>query len=233
MSVVDNAVAWAVGIAQDNSHGYDQLNRWGQDYDCSSLIIQAWENAGVRVKSIGNASHTGNMYEAFKRLGFRDVTSSVNLQTGYGLIKGDVLLNVKSHTAMYIGDGKMVNASLNEKGTVTGGKPGDQTGLEICVRAYGNYRNGWDYALRYPIGTPSVAKPQASKPVQPYAGVVTVNSYLQVRTAPSTGASEKTLGCQSMRLPNGLVVAICEESNGFGRLNNVPDAWVCLDYVSR
>lgn len=34
--------AWAA----DNSHGYDQANRWGPDYDCSSAVISAWELAG-------------------------------------------------------------------------------------------------------------------------------------------------------------------------------------------
>ena len=38
---IDKAVTWAVGIANDNSHGYDQADRWGPDYDCSSLVIQA------------------------------------------------------------------------------------------------------------------------------------------------------------------------------------------------
>lgn len=29
MGVVQNAVNWAVAIANDASHGYDQTNRWG------------------------------------------------------------------------------------------------------------------------------------------------------------------------------------------------------------
>ena len=84
MSMIDIAVSWAVGIANDNSHGYDQSSRWGPDYDCSSLIIQAWENAGVPVKTKG-ASYTGNMVSAFKKCGFKDVTSSITLSTGAGL----------------------------------------------------------------------------------------------------------------------------------------------------
>jgi hypothetical protein len=38
-----SAINWAVAIANDDSHGYDQTNRWGPDYDCSSLVIQAYE----------------------------------------------------------------------------------------------------------------------------------------------------------------------------------------------
>lgn len=66
------------------------------------------------------------------------------------LKKGDVLLNEAHHTAIYLGDGKIVHASINEKGTTTGGKPGDQTGREICVRDYYVPTYGWDLVLRYP-----------------------------------------------------------------------------------
>lgn len=145
MSIVEKAVQWALDIANDPKHGYDQIKRWGDDYDCSSLVISAYEQAGAKVKTAG-ATYTGNMLSAFKKCGFKDVTSSVTLSTGKGLIRGDVLLNVKKHTAIFIGDGQIVHASLNEKGTITGGKTGDQTGKEICTRSY--YNKPWDYVLR-------------------------------------------------------------------------------------
>lgn len=145
---INKAVAWAVGIADDPSHGYDQANRWGADYDCSSFVISAWQQAGVPVKTSG-ASYTGNMYYAFIKCGFRDVTNAVNLTTGAGLEKGDVVLNTARHTEMYIGNGKMVKASINELGGVTGGKPGDQTGREIYISNYYKPSCGWDYVLRY------------------------------------------------------------------------------------
>lgn len=136
--------AWA----SDDAHGYDQKYRWGEygDFDCSAAVIQAWENAGVPVKSNG-ASYTGNMLAVFKRCGFVDITSSINLSTGNGLNRGDVLLNVTHHTAMYCGNGYEVEASINEKGTVTGGTPGDQTGREFLKRKYRNYP--WTNVLRY------------------------------------------------------------------------------------
>lgn len=145
---INKAVSWAIGIADDNSHGYDQANRWGKDYDCSSFVISAWQYAGVPVKDNG-ASYTGNMYYAFIHCGFRDVTNSINLNTGAGLEKGDVVLNTKHHTEMYIGNGRMVKASINELGTVTGGKSGDQSGREIYIGSYYKPSYGWDYVLRY------------------------------------------------------------------------------------
>ena len=146
---INRAVAWAIGIAEDNSHGYDQAKRWNPDFDCSSFIISAWQEAGVPVKSSG-ASYTGNMYYAFIKCGFKDVTNQVNLYTAGGMKKGDVLLNTANHTEMYIGDGKCVKASINEKGTTTGGKSGDQTGREIYIGPYYNYP--WNYVLRYEGG---------------------------------------------------------------------------------
>ena len=149
MSKVESAVVWALSIAYDNSHGYDQINRWGKDYDCSSLVISAYEQAGVPVKTKG-ATYTGNMYSVFVKCGFTDVTKSVNLKTGTGLLRGDVLLvhnNKHQHTAIYCGGMKEVEASINEKGTTTGGKTGDQSGKEILVRAYRT--DLWTTVLRY------------------------------------------------------------------------------------
>ncbi len=152
MGVIDTAVQWMVGIANDNSHGYDQANRWGPNYDCSSLVITAYERAGVPVKSKGGATYTGNMKRAFLNNGFKNVTSSVNLSTGAGLKKGDVLLNETHHTALVVTDGAgtIVHASINEKGTAVGGASGDQTGKEICTRSYYNYP--WGCVLRYGQG---------------------------------------------------------------------------------
>lgn len=143
MSVVDAALSWARGIASDESHGYDQTNRWGTDYDCSSFVISAYKAAGVPL----TCTYTGNMRGDMLRCGFADVTESVNLATGAGLRAGDVLLNYKHHTALALGGGQIVQASINERGTTTGGQPGDQTGREIYERTYYNYP--WDCVLRY------------------------------------------------------------------------------------
>ena len=149
---IRRAVEWAVDIANDDTHGYDQINRDGPDYDCSSLLIHAWENAGVPVMEHG-ANYTGDMYDAFIQCGFKDVTSQVNCETGNGIEYGDVLLNVIYHTAMSIGNGNIVQASMNEFNDTKGGQTGDQTGKEIYTRSYYNYvPGGWDYVLRYPGG---------------------------------------------------------------------------------
>lgn len=156
MTKTEKAIRQMETWAKDDSHGYDQDHRWGEkgDYDCSSAVIQAWQNAGVPVKS-GGATYTGDMKNVFLKNGFVDVTSKVNVATGAGLIRGDVLLNTVHHTAMYCGNGKEVEASINEKGTAHGGKPGDQTGKEFLIRSYRNYP--WNCVLRYKESTSSSA----------------------------------------------------------------------------
>ena len=145
MNVIDKAINWAVSIANDNSHGYDQLHRWGPDYDCSSLLISAWQQAGVPVQANG-ATYTGNMKNVFAKCGFE----AIKFSRSVSLKRGDVLLNEKHHTAMYIGGGKVVMASINEQGKAVGARTGDQTEKEILTCNYYVPSYGWDYVLRYP-----------------------------------------------------------------------------------
>lgn len=148
MNKVETYVENAINIANNNEHGYSQVNRWGNpDYDCSSLVITVVNNSGIPVKANG-ASYTGNMYKAFIKSGFSDVTKYTNISTGKGLIRGDILLNPYTHTEIYIGDGLSVGAHIDEKGTTKGAKKGDNTGHEISIEKYRN--KGYKCVLRYP-----------------------------------------------------------------------------------
>ncbi len=147
MSRIEKAVQFMIGIANDDKHGYSQLDRGGNpDYDCSSLVITAFSKAGFNVK---NATYTGNMKNVFLRAGFKDVTKNVNLKSGSNLKRGDILLNEIYHVAVYIGDNKMVHARSDERGGIVGRLKGDQTGNEISITPYYLYRKGWDCVLRY------------------------------------------------------------------------------------
>lgn len=146
--VISTAVRWALSIADDDSHGYDQNDRWGPDYDCSSFVISAYDFAGLPVKDNG-AGYTGNMVTAFKKTGFVDVTHTINLDTGEGLETGDVLWRT-GHTELIYEPGKMVGATGNEIGDVVGGATGDQTTREIRRRDYYNpTKTPWEIVLRY------------------------------------------------------------------------------------
>jgi len=169
MGVASNAAQEAIRIANDNTHGYDQTNRLGNpDYDCSSLVIDVYKKQGVPL----TCTFTGNMLGDMLAKGFKNVNALVNRVSGAGMEPGDVLLNVANHAAIYVGNNLIVQASKNEKGTITGGQPGDQTGNEIAVRGYYNFP--WDYVLRYtesgstsiPVTPGANTSTQAQKPVE-------------------------------------------------------------------
>ena len=137
--LVKRYVNWALKIAKDNKHGYSQKNRWGPDYDCSSLVVSALANSGFQV---GNAVWTGNMKSELTKYGFKWYTDLSKLK------RGDILLvhsAWRQHTEIYLGNGKTVGAHIAETGGVYG-KAGDQTGNEISV---GKYYPIWQGFLRY------------------------------------------------------------------------------------
>ncbi|MFR6169805.1 MAG: NlpC/P60 family protein [Blautia wexlerae] len=149
MTKTEKAIRQMETWAKDNSHGYDQDYRWGEkgDYDCSSAVIQAWQNAGVPVKVWWCYIHRRYEKCLLEERIQRHYRLCQQKNRQQGLKRGDVLLNEAHHVAMYCGDGKEVEASINEKGTAHGGQPGDQTGKEFLIRSYRNYP--WHCILRY------------------------------------------------------------------------------------
>lgn len=136
MPSIPQAVQWAIQIANDETHGYDQANRYGPDYDCSSFVCTALAIGGF---NISPTNTTSTMLQTLRSLGF------VNCEAPFRA--GDIHLAVGHHTAMQINTSQLVQASENEYGTATGGQTGDQTGQEIWVTRY--YDFPWDYHLRY------------------------------------------------------------------------------------
>ena len=69
-SRVENAISWAVSVANNNYYGYSQ--NWSRrngtpDFDCSSLVSWAFHNAGF---SVQGGLNTRNMRNAFVNAGF-------------------------------------------------------------------------------------------------------------------------------------------------------------------
>ena len=138
MANIMKAVNFMIDTANDNAHGYDQIHRNGPDYDCSSLVGTALHVAGFNVSPY---SWTGNLETQLRKAGFVDCKAP--------WLPGDVHLNSNHHVCMSISNTKIAQASINEKGKVSGGKTGDQTGREIWIRNYYEYSYGWDVHLRY------------------------------------------------------------------------------------
>lgn len=203
MTIPETAAAWMEAMAADDTHGYDQGSRWGPDYDCSSLVISAYKKAGVPL----TCTYTGNMKADMLSHGFRDVTGSVALASGSGLIRGDVLLHETHHTAMFMGGGKLVHAAGNEYGKALGGRTGDQTGKEICVTGYFNFP--WQCVLRYekddarPEPTPAPADYYVVQPLDTLWGISQALGVDMVELARINGISDMNLihPGQALKLP--------------------------------
>lgn len=143
---VEDALAWAKTMAEDESHGYDQQYRWGQygDYDCSSFVYEAFRiGGGFNLPT--HSGYTGTMITDFTNAGFTWYPGIGNSSTD--CLRGDILLNITDHVEIYMGGQMLIGAHINEFGGITGGQPGDQTGNEISYGGFYSYP--WDGILRY------------------------------------------------------------------------------------
>ncbi len=124
--------------------GYDQSNRWdireGGECDCSSLVLFCLKEAGF---DVGSAGYTGNMSANLTARGWQRVAPNGLPQVG------DILLNDANHVAVCTAPGMMSYASIDERGGISGGQVGDQTGRETRTVSGFYYRRGWDCYLRY------------------------------------------------------------------------------------
>ncbi len=167
---MEKAVAWALQVAADNRHGYSQGaenatsnnpytgSREGPDYDCSSLVYHALEHAGFPViaawqknpdyyKLYNGKQLTGDadtIWPDLQKIG--GFTKYSWAEAKDNLQRGDILCRPEAHVAIYIGNGKTVEARgvNNPKGGEY--RTGDQGGEIDCYSAYGR---GWTEVYRY------------------------------------------------------------------------------------
>ena len=213
--VVERAISWAVAIANDNSHGYSQQSRWGPDYDCSSLVIAAFKYAGV---DTGTANYTGNMRSQFTAHGFQWIPWS-SIGGTSNLQRGDILLNEKTHTEIYLGNNQNVGAHSNRGYPQTG----DQIGTEISVSGY--YNHPWDGVLRYAGGSsPCTCSTD-------YAGdyIVNTNSQpLTMRSGHGTGYGVVTT------IPKGSQVYVSKSDGSWAHVEwNGYNGYCSMDYLKK
>lgn len=153
MSKIEVAVSYAEGIAADDSHGYDQPGRMGQDFDCSSLVGRSLVHAGFNYPSSFSPS-TREMKAHLERIGFK-------WHNGIsGVKRGDILWKT-GHTAFAISSNRIVEACINERGGISGGRKGDQTGSEIRTTNINNYN--WSGYWRAPDEVEEDMTPEQAK----------------------------------------------------------------------
>lgn len=180
----ERAAATAQRIAADDTHGYSQIQRNGPDYDCSSLVLYCYSSAGANTNG---ATYTGNMRACLSAVGWKVLPSSAELQTG------DILLNDVHHTAIYVGNGNIVEAFGDERGGIGhGAMTGDQTGKEIWQRPFYKYSAGWDCILRLPDETPAADSSPAVKPL-PMFGICPIPVIMRGDVSPATCALQSAL----------------------------------------
>ena len=226
--VAANEVAASImeHYATHSAHGYTQgSGRWGDrktenvkvgggvfkvaggDRDCSSGVISAYEAAGVDV----DATYTGNMKQAFLATGMFEWKPMT-----FKARRGDVYLNHVNHTAMCVDDSpdKLAEFYLNERGGITGGKKGDQTGGECRIANY--YDFPWDGILHF-TGAQKVS----------YGATVTAYR-LNIRKEP--GKAREKVGSYK----RGEVVSVTEQRPvGNAVWGKTKKGWIHLGYTKR
>lgn len=154
-AVINDAVEFAVNIANDNNHGYSQRIRSlyeiddPKSFDCSSLACTAYYYAFLKNGLTTQArylkehcSYTGNMLNMCN-CGFEIVARN---QTAHSQMqKGDLELNVTHHVAMAIDRDNIVHARSSEGTTDTK----DNSGNEIRTQPWYLYSHGWTHRLRF------------------------------------------------------------------------------------
>ncbi len=128
--------------------GYDQNQRWniyeGGECDCSSLVYWCLWEAGFLPKK-PTWGNTATLSAELTKRGWKRI-SPYPQKTPQ---PGDILLNDTHHVAVCTAPGMMSYASIDERGKISGGQTGDQTGLETKTVSGFAYSRGWNCTLRY------------------------------------------------------------------------------------
>ena len=140
---------WGVGPTEEWEHDGVVGRFLVGDRDCSSSVIDCWQEAlrGSKYEgALNGATYTGDMRRVFTSSGLFDWKPR---GSGYIAQTGDVYLSEAHHTAMCQSAVPDVLSEflVNEFGGITGGQRGDQTGGESVVRGYWDFP--WDGTLAY------------------------------------------------------------------------------------
>ena len=148
--------------------------------------------------------------------------------------RGDIVFfnfgggNVATHTGIVVtanadGSCETVEGNTGSVSQTNGGMVATKHRTKGVILGF--YRP--DYRKETPMATT-----KKEKAFKPYAAVVNVKSYLTVREGPGIKFPGATIGGQKLQLPPNMVISICEEQSGFGRISDTP-YWVSLTYLKK
>lgn len=137
-------------IAQDDSFGYNQSDRWSGydaivaggsideaaagDFDCSSHVLASYILAGLDIKPEG---YTGNLERILTETGkFKAYKDSAHLNSAALAKVGGVYLEPKAHTFIMLEDGGGIAEAAQEVLTPTTGEPRVYAKGSVRVRKY-------------------------------------------------------------------------------------------------
>lgn len=167
----------ATRVIAGSNIGYNQARRWtfydrltkrviaGQDADCSSLCGAIAHMAGYNVDLFGTF-YTGNFEQRLVATGkFRGLAYG-----GLGSLQpGDFVLSPQNHVEFVYSNDLFYSAAIDENGNITGGRPGNQSGVETRYKGYYTYWAGWQRIVRpiapasQPIAVQTIQKPKTAK----------------------------------------------------------------------
>ena len=149
--------------------GYDQWQRWsffnrdtkevvaGMEADCASTCGAIAVLGGYDV-DLSNPFWTGTFKERLTAAGFTAVPFTSLAQVKDGCF----ILNETHHVEFACTADRWFSARIDERGKITGGKAGNQTGWETGFKPAYTYSRGWDWVL-YPPETTPESVPSVSK----------------------------------------------------------------------
>lgn len=122
--VIERAITWAKKIAADDEHhGYPLGNsfysRWGEDYDCSSFVVSAYELGGKLdiINGRGNDIRTASMVDRLTNCGFVAIPIGDDFTIDQ-LREGDIIMRDVgenghgSHAEIYTDGGRTIHATF-------------------------------------------------------------------------------------------------------------------------
>ena len=203
-SKIEDAINWAIGIANNNYYGYHYGARHGnhrcsdswcnnEDFDCSSFVATALQKSGINVSMFS----TNNM-QTFIKNGFTYIAGTSNLQ------RGDILWR-NGHVGIYLGNNQVVHAMYNYN-NAKGGNGGGQyrygtwrTGEdEIRVDTlnwFGSITGAYRYAYKNETAKPSVPVAPAINSIS--SENIAIGKSITINWNVVSGADNYTIGIRS------------------------------------